>query len=281
MHGLHLVGREELRKKTFDVICAGEALWKLDAGSSLRPGGGALHVALALANRGLRIGLATVLADDELGRRSCDRAAALGVDVGGVELARPRSSFVLVDASGGADQLPTSTEEEPPVEVPAGWSADVMLLSGLSPVLSHAAGLCKAARGARRKGALVVIDFNASLHAWAGRDPRTIHMVLREVDVARCSIADLAVLGMDIATVRSALRRSAVLVVCDPAGGAVATGPFGEVGVVPDEPLARAPGRSGDTFTAALCAELTRPGVPGESAAARWHRVLRRASVAR
>jgi len=38
------------------------------AGVRLRPGGGAVNVALALARQGLRVGLSTVLADDEFGQ---------------------------------------------------------------------------------------------------------------------------------------------------------------------------------------------------------------------
>ncbi len=245
-------------------------------GVPLRPGGGAVNAAIALAREGLRVGLATVLPDDTLGRTSMARIAAMGIDVGGVSVARKRPGLVLVDASGGANQVPADAAEEPSLEVPIGWSSRLMLLSGLSPVVSHAAALCKAARAARRAGALVVIDFNASLHAWVGRDPRTIQMVLREVDVARCSFSDLAVLGADVVTVRNALRESAVLVASDGRGGAVATGPFGEVAVVPrDTDVPRRIG-AGDAFTAALCAELTRAGAPGESDAARWYRAIRR-----
>jgi 2-dehydro-3-deoxygluconokinase len=273
------------RARRFDAICAGEALWKLaPAGSAtgvrLRPGGGAVNVALALAREGLRVGLATVLTDDDFGRGSSERIAASGVDIGGVALARPGRGFVLVDASGGASQVPTFAEEEPPLEVPVGWSSQILILSGLSPVISHAAALCKAARAARRQGALVIVDFNASLHVWVGRDPRTIRAVLGEVDAARCSFADLAVLGMDVATVRGALRRSAVLVVSDGARGAVATGPFGEVAFAPRERAPVHPIGAGDAFTAALCAELARPGEPGESPSALWHRALRRGQLA-
>jgi pfkB family carbohydrate kinase len=167
-----------------------------------------VDVALALAREGRRVGLATVLADDAAGRAWFERIAEAGVDVGGVTLARPRTGFVLVDASGGANQVPTDVEEQPPLEVPEAWTSELLLLSGLSPVVSHAAALCKAARAARRKGTLVLLDFNASLHAWAGRDARTIRMVLREVDAARCSLADLAVVGLDVAMVRELLRGS-------------------------------------------------------------------------
>ena len=275
------------RPRRFDVICAGEALLKLapiadprSMGVRLRSGGGAVQVALALARQGLRVGLATVLTDDELGRRSLERIVASNVHVGGVSLARPRPGFVLVDASGGAKQVPSPAEEEPPLEVPIGWSSGMLVLSGLSPVVSHAAALCRAARAARRDGALVLIDFNASLHVWVGRDPRTIRTVLREVDVARCSHADLAVLGMDVATVREALRPTAVLMVSDAAGGAVATGPFGEVAVASREAIALRPLGAGDAFTAAVCAELSRHGEPGESPSALWHRALSRGCAA-
>jgi 2-dehydro-3-deoxygluconokinase len=274
------------RARRFDVICAGEALLKLTprvgspSGVGLRPGGGAVNVALALARHGLRVGLATVLTDDEFGRTSLEKIAAAKVDVGGVALARPRAGYVLVDSSGGARQVPSVGAEEAPLEVPAGWSSRLMVLSGLSPVVSHAAALCKAARAARRDGALVLIDFNASLHVWVGRDPRTIRMVLREVDVARCSFADLAVLGMDVAMVRAALRPTAVLLVSDGLGGAVATGPFGEAALAPSAAVPLPPNGAGDAFTAAVCAELTRPGEPGESPAALWHRALRRGGAA-
>jgi 2-dehydro-3-deoxygluconokinase len=290
MHAMTPIAQREARPKSFDVICAGEARWQL-AGSEapfskksarvhLRPGRGVVSVALLLARAGLRVGLATVLLDDELGRAAMKKIAASSVDVAGIALARPNAGFVLVDASGGANQAPSRVEKEEPVEVPVGWSSQVLLLSGLSPVVSHAAALCKAARTGRRTGAVVFIDFNASLHAWSGRDPRTIRMVLREVDVARCSFEDLAVLGMDVATVRSALPRSAVLVVSNGAGGSVATGPFGEVAFKPRELTAHPPSGVGDPFTAAICAEWVLPGAPRGSESARWLRALQRGHAA-
>ncbi len=286
MYGAARVVSQRGRVKRFDVICAGETLWKLaDApalrrGMRLRPGGGAVHVALALAREGLRVGLATVLADDELGRGSVEKIAAAQIDIGGVTLAAPRAGLALLDASGGAKQLSLAHSQEVPLEVPSEWSSQILLMSGLSPVVPHAAALCKAARAARRDGALVVIDFNASLHVWAGRDPRTIRMLLREVDVARCSYADLAVLGMDAATVRESLRQRAVLIVSDGVGGATATGPFGEVIFAPREVVPLRPRGAGDAFTAAVCSELTRPREPGESPDALWYAALRRGYAA-
>jgi 2-dehydro-3-deoxygluconokinase len=284
MQQASLVARRGWQTKNFDVICAGEALWKLTPRRGtvspkpprVSPGGGPVTVALALARQGLRVGLATVLADDTFGRDSAEKIAGAGVDVGGVTFARPGKGFVLIDGSGGANQVPSDAEEEPPLAIPVEWSSQVLLLSGLSPVVSHAAALCKAARAARRDGTFVLIDFNASLHVWAGRDPRTIRMVLREVDAARCSLADLAVLGMEVATVRAALRSDAVLAVSDGGGGAVAIGSFGDVTFVPPQGTRLRTTGTGDACTAAICAELARHGEPGESATARWFRALQR-----
>jgi sugar/nucleoside kinase (ribokinase family) len=263
---------KEREPKAFDAICAGATTWKLARdGVSLRPAGGAMRVARALAQRGLRVGLATALTDDAPGRRFREALAASGVDVGGVMFTPPRSAVVLVDARGGTREHLSDEEQEPPITVPAEWSSQLLVLSGLSPVVAQVAALCRAARAARRHGALAILDFDANLHAWAGRDPRTIQMVLREIDVARCSLADLAVLGTEVAAVRARLRPSAVLVVSDAAGRAVASGPFGEVTVARPTPRRRT---TGAAQTAAICAEFARAGAPGESVSARWHRAL-------
>ncbi len=155
--------------RNLDVICAGEAHLNAappDRGSgadprvSMRPGGGAVRVAVSLAKQGLYVGLATVLADDSTGRAFRAKIAATGVDAAGVELATPTSGLVLV--RGGARQVVASCEEEQPVAVPESWSARVLLLSGVSPIVSCNAALCKAARAARRVGTAVVLDVNAS-----------------------------------------------------------------------------------------------------------------------
>jgi sugar/nucleoside kinase (ribokinase family) len=265
-----------VRPVAFDVICAGEALWKIgdlgdpagtEAALRFRPNGGAVDAALRLARGRLRVGLATVLKDDRFGRAARGRIAAAGVDVGGVSLTPARHGLVFVDRIGGARQSIAEKDEEPPFELPAHWQAQIVLLSGLSPVVSHVAALCRAARAARRIGAVVVLDAGAGLHAWSGRDPRTFRMLLREIDVARCSVADLATLGMDVATMRTALRPDTTLVMSGGAREAIAVGPFGEV-------TCAIGGVEGTALSAAICAELVHPGAPGESAAGRWHRVL-------
>jgi sugar/nucleoside kinase (ribokinase family) len=273
----------EVRPTTFDVVCMGSAMWRLARGTGaasdlrLRPSRGAVNVALQLSERGLRVGLATVLVDDAHGRRAYEAIAARGVDVAGVTFAADRPRLVVMDARGDANPLSSEAEQQPPPEVPATWSWRVLLLSGLSPVVSHVAALCRAARRTRRRGSRVVIDFNAALHVWVGRDPRTIRMLLREVDVARFSIADLAVLGLELEDVRAALRSSATVVVGEPNGRLIAHGAFGEVVLPPRSEVHGAvpTAGAGDALTTAICRELAAPVDRGESPSSVWHRALR------
>jgi 2-dehydro-3-deoxygluconokinase len=268
----------EAQEAAFDVICAGEATLSMSATGGalasslrLRPGGGAVNVAMALAKRGLRVGLATSLGDDMFGRALRDRIVAAGVDAGGVSLAPPRTGLVLLHGAGGSRHVLSYRGEDEPATVPAGWAAKVLLLSGLSPVVSHGAALCKSARAARRKGSTVVLDANARLEAWAGQDSRAVRSVLREADVVRCSSADLAVLGLDVEQVRAAMRKAAIFVGGNALGDAWATGPFGEV-VEKRGGAASGLLGGGDALTASICAELARAGEAREDL---WARALR------
>lgn len=270
--------------ESFDVICAGEALWSIAAPDPVRaaewaslrlgPGGGAVKAAFALARQGLRVALATVLEDRSSGRALLEKLAAAGVEVGGVQLGRPNTGLVFV--RGGARQALTSGREEQAMAVPAGWSSRVLLLSGMSPVLSHAAALCMAARAARRAGTTVVVDVNARWDLWKGRDPRAIRMVLREADVVWCSAADLFGLDMNASALRSAMRDNAVLALSDGGGGAFATGPFGEVAQSRERTALLGPTGEGEAFATAICVELARAGHAGEHSAELWVRALQR-----
>jgi len=275
----------DARARQLEVICAGGAMWDVTSGDGarasgpalrVRAGGGAVEAAFALARRGLRVGLATVIADDTYGRALVRELAACGVDVGGVELARPTSALVFV--RGGALQALSPRDEEQPIAVPATWSSQVLLLSGLSPVVSHGAALCKAARSARRAGTVVVVDANARWHLWQGKDPRTVRMVLREADVVWCTAHDLFGLQMDVASMRAALRDSAVLVTSDGAGTVQAMGPFGAVtrSAARGTPGA-APLDEGGAFAAAICSELAQGGAAD---GALWSRALERGQAA-
>ena len=306
---IEIVGRARIKKATFDVICAGEAVWAIagrlgetheardrrardtrDDGIArsirLRPSGGAVNVALALAHAGLRVGLAAALADDAQGRALLANVRAAGIDIGGVVFATPPrtgsgATLVLVESTqGGRSVVPFRVDDEPPVSVPEEWSAQVLLLSGMSPGVASAAGLCKAARAARRKGAIVIIDVNARRHAWVGRDPRGIRMVLREADVVRCSTADLAALGIDGDDARGAMRPNATLVITHGADAAQATGLFGEIRQKPPMIVPVHPRGAGDAFTAALCVELAKAGDFGANRGDLWSRALERGHAA-
>jgi 2-dehydro-3-deoxygluconokinase len=278
--------------RAFDVICAGEALVGVDGATSgdaratetsmrFRLGGGAVNAAVALARQGLRVGLATVLADDALGRSMKERIAGAGVDVGGVELAQPASGIVFV--RGGARQRVALGDMERPVLIPEGWSSQVLLLSGMSPIVAHGAALCKAARAGRRAGSVVVVDINARWELWEGRDARSVLMILREADVVWASAEDLFGLNMDANAMRAAMRKNAVLALSDGAGSAFATGPFGEVvrAVSPSSKthastMVMAEADGSDAFATAICAELARAGQPGEQGGELWKRALQR-----
>ena len=274
-------------ERRFDVVCAGEASWAVAGlgragprggrAPAFRPLGGAVEAALALAGQGLRVGLATVVPDDTLGRALVDAVVGAGVDASGVSLASPGGGLVRVERSLGS--FAASREDERPVVVPDAWSSQVLLLSGVSPLVAHGAALCKAARAARRVGTIVVVDLNVRWHLWAGRDPRVIRMVLREADVVWCSAEDLFGLNMDLVTVRGALRYDATLAVTDGCGRASVTGPFGEVAHAPPPGARPAPPGARGAFATATCAELARAGRSDDRSGELWARALERGGV--
>ena len=184
--------------------------------------------------------------------------------------------MVVDEIEGARRVLAHRVADHLPVAVPAVWSARILLVSGLSPALAPMAALCKAARAARREGALVVVDVNARREVWAPHDARVIRAILGEASVVRCSTADLAalrVVGPD--TLRAGhAAGGATLVVTDGPGVAVATGPFGEVARAPAAVSPRRLPGAGDAFTAAICAELVHG--EREEQAETWDRALRR-----
>lgn len=270
---------EPPKARAFDVVCAGEALWSVGvpeegAPVKVRAGGGTVSTALSLARQGLRVGLATILENDSFGRALRERLSAAGVDVGGVELSRPTSSLLFV--RGGARQVVAHRAEDQPISVPDAWSSEVLLLSGMSPLVSHGAALCKAARAARRAGTIVVVDVNVRWDLWAGRDPRSILMILREADVVWASAEDLFGLNMDVSTMRAALRKNAVLALSDGAGAALASGPFGELAPAHAHKTGLAPIGDDGAFVTSICLELARAGKAHAGGAELWARALQR-----
>lgn len=233
---------DESRPRTFDVICAG-ATFGLT-------GGGAVNAGLALARSGHRVAVAT---SGTVARPLQVELVARRVELA---LARPESGLLVGESS---------------FSIPEPWSSRLLLLSGVSPSVPYAAAMCRAARAARRKQAMVVLDLNAHWNRWRGHDPRSMRALLREADVVRCSPEDLAMLGSDATALGAMLRPDAVSIVTNALGITAAVGAFGHV--------MRAPARqrdlrvvgAGDAFTAAICAALVAHAERGEEF---WHRAL-------
>jgi hypothetical protein len=82
---------EELRPERFDVVCAGQPLWRgsIPSLGSVVPdrSSAVVNVTRMLTLSGLHVGWAAVLEDDRLGRALLAEVAALDVDVGAVRLA--------------------------------------------------------------------------------------------------------------------------------------------------------------------------------------------------
>lgn len=274
---MSLTQRRRFPARQFDVICLGEPLRRASTpsvGEIPRARGSAfVDIAKMLTAAGLHVGWAAVLEDTRRGRALLAEMAAIDVEVGAVRFAPVATGLVVVDASGMPYGVVSERGGAAPAEVPSSWSARVLLLAGPRPVTSALAAFCKAARRARREGSAVVLDLVGGLRDWKGHDARVISMVLREADVVRCSLFDLAVIGTNANAVRQAMRPTATLVL-DDGHEATALGPFGDVRV--EAPSASsATGILGESYTAAICVEYARSRGIGETPAGRWHRVLR------
>lgn len=246
---------------SFDVICAGDAAWNIDDDAArehrvrVKPGTSAVKVASALARGGLRVGIAMALADDRWSRTLVARLDAAGVQTSAVSLTPAPPTLVLVRGVATGEIVPhRPADAQAGFTIPAHWSAPVLFLSGLTPIVPHAAALCKAARAARRVGSLVVVDVDARFHLWAGQDGRAIRSVLREADVVLCDDDDLTALSFDTTNMRAAMRDDAVLIVARPP--------------VPDAP--RAP-----PLAARISAALARTGEARHQSEAFWADLLR------
>jgi sugar/nucleoside kinase (ribokinase family) len=263
----------DARAKTFDVICVGSATVRLTRKGNLQLGPGAVGAELRLAHMGASVGLASAFQDDAVGRRTRDALADAGVDSSAVSALPPSSGVFLVEGrEDDRDVVESREREDVFIGVPEGWSSRVVLVSGVSPLVSHGAALVKVARAARRWGALVVVDLNARARTWNGRDARAIRSVLREADVVRATMDDLVVLRVDVATLREMAKPTAVLVLGETRSDARASGPFGEIAPPPNVAPAK---ESASALVARLCFELARTTSDRvESSAALWERAL-------
>ncbi len=271
----------------FDVACVGEVLFRysVDAASAspaneLVSFGGAPWAALVLAKRGLRVGLATTLPNDATGRRLREMLASAGVDLGGVIASGVAPRLVVLDKTGEAHFRAELDVVGAGLEVPEAWMPRVLFVSGLSPLVSRAAELCKAARAARRRGSVVVVDVNARWQLWMGQDSRAVQSILREADVVRLTSADLATLSLDVDAVRALMRPTAVLFMSSGADEAWVTGPFGQIAKRAPEPLGLSIPLEPDLYAAVICDEIARAGTVSEDRGDLWVRALERGFVA-
>ncbi|MFO0547969.1 MAG: hypothetical protein U0271_06255 [Polyangiaceae bacterium] len=234
-----------MQSRSFDVICAGHTEWSVVAPRAseerlrLLPSDGAIRSALLLSNmsgalgstgeRPLRVGLATNLQDDSLGRRLTEHLTNAGIDTTGVSFERSFSGVVLLEARLDAPRVVDTHIAAAPISIPEEWRARVLLLSGLAPSVAYNASLCKAARAARRRGAAVVVEVAATFHAWAGADSRAARAVLANADVVCCTSEDLAILGESALSLRSWMRPEAAFVLHAVGEPPMVTGRFGVV----------------------------------------------------
>src|SRR5690348_9005971 len=106
--GTESANRSFSAERGFDVICAGETAWRVISNArasrlGFEPDGGAVKAAVTLARNEMRVGLATVLTDDALGRALFRHLTNAGVDTSGVVLTQPSTRLFFV--SGGARQV--------------------------------------------------------------------------------------------------------------------------------------------------------------------------------
>jgi 2-dehydro-3-deoxygluconokinase len=274
-----------------DALCVGEAMWDLcapagvsfDHAESLgfHPGGAAVNVALALAEQGLRVGVAASLSADALGQALRARLAATGVATAHLTTAPGRTSLVLIERMAGARRIVGyRSSDEPEAALPEGFAARILFLTGLLPSPSQRKIWKAAARDARRRRIPVVIDVNARPRMWTGVDTGSALRVLREADVVKCSADDLLALGLGepdraVPALRASLRPRATFVLTDGPRPALAIGRFGAVEARCRPARVVDPTGCGDAFSAALLAAMA-AAAPGDLAKASfWSAALR------
>ena len=278
-----------------DALCVGEAMWDLSAppgvtfdlaeSLGLRPGGAAVNVALALAEQGLRVGVAAAVSADALGQALRARLAAAGVATAHVTTAPGRTSLVVIERVEGERRIVSYRCKDEPGQheavLPDGFATRLLFLTGLLPSPSQRKVWRAATSDARRQRIPVVIDVNARPRMWAGVDSASALRVLRSADVVKCSADDLAALGLGtpdraIPALRASLRPRATFVLTDGPRPALAIGRFGAVEARCRPARAVDPTGCGDAFSAALLAAMATAGPDEITKASFWSAALRR-----
>ena len=245
-----------------EVLCAGEALWDVLSPKGrgfakapaveMRPGGGAVNLAVALHRYGRRSGLLCRVGRDALGAALRDRLADEGIDTSLITRSPSRSGVVFVERAEGTQRFVSYRGAEPPLALPEGFRAPVLAISGVTADEEHAEALAEMARKAREAGALVAVDANARPRLFEGKSPGPALRVLEEADLVKASKDDLEVLGSPERVLLVRLRPEATLVVTDGKHPARAYTPDGEVQRAPPKIKATYPLGAGDAFLAGL-----------------------------
>jgi sugar/nucleoside kinase (ribokinase family) len=285
----------------------GETLWDLyalggaplETAASFRrvPGGAAVNVAIALARRGVRAGLCAGLGDDPMGRGLRDQLAEHGVDVRHVKLVAERTGLVFLErarsphlpaAAPGQTSRPSNfpqvvsyrhPEEESAAlarAIPERLQARVLHVGSILPSRTMIRLLAGTMRQARRDGCLVMLDLNARPRLFRQPGDFRYRAVLKEADIVKCSVRDLAVLGLDAEgrAIASLLRPSATLLVTNRAGPARALGPFGQALRAPRHAAKENAAGAGDAFCAGVIAAVLRRGSDKQPDARFWDEAL-------
>jgi sugar/nucleoside kinase (ribokinase family) len=237
----------------------------------MRPGGAAVNVALSLAKRKKRVGVAAVVGDDALGEALGARLARAGV-VAMLDPALPRTPILLAERRDDGARVGYRSSDEPAPRVPPS-EARAVLITGLMPSAEHARALSEAARAARARGATVFLDVTARPRVWRGRDPAAALAVMAECDVVKASDEDLRVLGIEALPA----REGATTIVTAGARPARVRGSFGELTRAPptlllaNRPVGDTLG-AGDAFMAGLLG--ARLAAQGANDARSWGRAV-------
>ncbi|WP_170229116.1 PfkB family carbohydrate kinase [Polyangium fumosum] len=260
-----------------DVVCVGEALWDLSTPEgtslddatqlSLTPGGGAVNVALTLAQLGLRAGIVAPVGDDAVGHALVAHLSRRGVDVSRMRATKSsRTGLVFLTHAPTRAVAYRAVQEEALAlrdALPRSFGANVVHFSGLLPSRACLLALEQAARHAAREGSLVTLDANLRPRLWAGdalerADPRSL---LGGVDVLKVSEDDLRLLGAsDPRDLMPLLHAEAIVIATFGAAKTRALGPFGEVHAGGPALAVESTIGAGDAFGAGLLSVLAREG---------------------
>lgn len=249
-----------------DVVVIGEALVDIvhaPGGTRASPGGSPANVALALGRRGLRPTLVTQLADDSHGRDVTDWLERSGVDVhvAGAP-ARTSTAVAHLDADGAATYDFDISWDPAPWEALA---APLVHTGSIATVLPPGADVVEDALRAARGEAVVTFDPNVrpSLVTDADDVRARVARLIALADVVKVSGEDLDWLhpGRDHRDIaREWLTAGPSLVVVTEGGdGSFAAHAAGIVEAVAQPVTVVDTVGAGDTFMAALIAQLHAP----------------------